>query len=94
MKPPLEIKATGRYKRDLKRAIKRGLDEEKMKAVIKMLVNRQPLPKELLDHPLSGNWNDFRECHVQNDWLLIYAIRESTLILVLAATGTHSDLFR
>ena len=93
MKPTLEIKPTGRYRKDLKRAKKRGLDLEKLKYVVKLLAAQEPLPEKYLDHPLSGNWKDFRECHVEPNWLLIYAVHESTLILVLAATGTHADLF-
>ena len=33
-----------------------------------------------------------RECHLSPDWLLIYKIEGSTLILV--RTGSHSELFR
>ena len=41
----------------------------------------------------TGNYSGFRECHITPDWLLIYEVRESELILVLSRTGTHSDLF-
>jgi mRNA interferase YafQ len=44
------------------------------------------------DHPLAGDWKDYRDCHVEPDWLLIY-MREGGK-LILARTGTHSDLFR
>ena len=53
------------------------------------------MPLRYRDHPLKGNYNGYRECHVdgEGDWLLIYKKHEEKLILVLTATGTHSDLF-
>ena len=45
------------------------------------------------DHALTGNWTGHRECHIQPDWLLIYLIESDVLVLTLARTGTHSDLF-
>ncbi|MCI8832363.1 MAG: type II toxin-antitoxin system YafQ family toxin, partial [Lachnospiraceae bacterium] len=45
------------------------------------------------DHELSGNWVGHRECHVQPDWLLVYRIDNDILVLTLARTGTHSDIF-
>ena len=45
------------------------------------------------DHELTGNWVGHRECHIQPDWLLIYRIEDDVLVLTLARTGTHSDLF-
>lgn len=44
-------------------------------------------------HPLSGNWKSFMECHIRPDWLLIYKIANDKLILTLARTGSHSNLF-
>lgn len=45
------------------------------------------------DHQLSGSWQGFRECHIEPDWLLIYRIDNSELILFATSTGSHSDLF-
>ena len=50
-------------------------------------------PKKYKDHQLTGNLHDFRECHIEPDWLLMYQIFENELILSATATGTHSDLF-
>lgn len=44
-------------------------------------------------HPLSNNWKGHRECHITPDWLLIYRYEDDVLILTLARTGSHSDLF-
>ena len=62
--------------------------------VIDTLAEGKPLPEKNRDHQLTGNYNHFRECHIAPDWLLIYRTDGDKLILVLAATGSHSDLFR
>ena len=51
------------------------------------------LPDKNKDHALTGNWVGHRECHILPDWLLIYRIEDEVLVLTLARTGTHSDLF-
>lgn len=53
----------------------------------------ETLPREYRDHALTGDLADFRECHIEPDWLLMYQIFDDVLILSLTATGTHADLF-
>ena len=53
----------------------------------------KPLPNKNRDHDLSGDWIGHRECHILPDWLLIYRIEDDVLVLTLARTGSHSDLF-
>lgn len=62
--------------------------------VLTYLANDIPLPAQYKDHALVGNWANHRECHIQNDWLLIYQIQNDILVLELTRTGTHSDLFK
>ena len=81
------------FKRDLKLIRKQGKDENKLKKVIELLANGEPLPQKYKDHNLTGNYADCRECHIEPDWLLIYEIIEDDLILYLTRTGSHSDLF-
>lgn len=88
-----EIARTTQFKKDYKLAKKRGLNINLLKDVVTKLANGEPLPKEYHDHPLSGNWTGYRECHIQPDWLLIYLIKNEVLVLTLTRTGTHSDLF-
>jgi mRNA interferase YafQ len=89
----LKVVWTSRFKKDYKLAMKRGLNIDLIDNVIRMLSSNQALPKEYNDHPLSGNWKDFRECHIEPDWLLIYRIEKDILVLTLQRTGSHSDLF-
>lgn len=84
---------TVKIKRDLKLIRKRGYNISKFSEVVDILCSAQTLPEKYKDHPLSGNYKGYRECHIEPDWLLIYKIENDTLILTLLRTGTHSDLF-
>ncbi len=89
----LKLHPTSKFKKDLKKIKKRGYDIAKLNKVIELLLNQKELPETYLDHPLSGNYLGFRECHISPDWLLIYAINNDKLILTASRTGSHSDLF-
>ena len=89
----MELKTTGKFRRDYKRCKKRGLDMELLEAVIDKLLAGEKLPPKNQDHPLVGNYIGFRECHILSDWLLIYTISDDALILTASRTGTHSDVF-
>ena len=88
-----EIKNTTQFKKDYKLAQRRGLTIPLLKDIVTKLANGEPLDPKHNDHPLSGNWVGHSECHIQSDWLLIYRYEEDVLVLTLARTGTHSDLF-
>ena len=84
---------TGKFKKALKLAKKRGLNIQLLEVVVEKLLRGIPLEEKYHDHELKGKWKDFRECHIQSDWLLIYLIRNDVLTLTLVDTGTHADLF-
>lgn len=89
----LDIRYSAKFKKDYKAVIKRGYNPQLLQAVLEHLCSEQPLPPKYKDHPLSGNYDGHRECHIAPDWLLIYKIERETLTLLLTRTGTHSDLF-
>ncbi len=89
----LEVRWTVQFKKDYKNAIKRNLKIELLDDVIRQLQRGEILDQKYKDHPLSGNWQSFRECHILPNWPLIYKIENNKLILTLSRTGTHSDLF-
>lgn len=89
----LEIVYTNRMKRDVKLMKKRGKDISKLVKVLSLLTSGEPMPSQYRDHPLNGELKDFRECHIEGDWLLLYQIFEDRLILSASGTGTHADLF-
>lgn len=89
----LKLVFTSQFKKDHKRAKRRGLDMSELRTVLESLSNEETLEKRYRDHALVGRYIGFRECHVRPDWLLVYSIDRDALILVAARTGTHSDLF-
>ncbi len=89
----LTIKYEASFKKDYKRVVKRGYNTKLLEAVLEILIEEKTLPLKYKDHSLIGDYSGFRECHITPDWLLIYQINNSELILKLTRTGTHSDLF-
>ena len=83
---------SSQFKRDVKRAGRRGKDLAKLRELLVLLIQQEPLPARNLDHPLRGIWRGYREAHIEPDWLLIYRVVGNELRLV--RTGSHSDLFR
>jgi mRNA interferase YafQ len=92
MKIKYELVMTASFRRALKKIKKRGYDISLLKAVVTKLQCGEPLEPKYNDHPLKGNKQGYRDCHILNDWVLIYQIAEDRLILSLLDTGTHSDL--
>ena len=88
-----EIVWTTQFKKDDKLAMKRHMDMDLLDHIIRALSRGETLPERNKDHSLTGDWVGHRECHIQPDWLLVYRMEEDVLVLTLARTGTHSDLF-
>lgn len=82
---------TSQFRRDVKRARRRGKDVEKLRRVVRLLIEENPLPARLRDHPLKGDWKDCRDLHIESDWLLLYSLVDD--VVRFERTGTHSDLF-
>ena len=79
------------FRRDLKRLGKQGKSLGKLRALLERLVQEEPLAARHRDHALRGPWNGYREAHIEGDWLLIYRVQGRDLLL--ARTGSHSELF-
>ena len=86
------IKRTNLFRKQYKLLEKRGYNMVLLDNVILMIANGESLPAQYNDHPLKGNRKGLRDCHIQNDWILIYKIDNDVLTLFLFETGTHSDL--
>ena len=85
---PLHI--TARCRRDLRRVSRRGKDMDKLWAVVALILAEQPLAPVNRLHQLTGNWVGYWECHIENNWLLVWRWEDDWLIL--SRTGTHSDI--
>lgn len=88
----LDVAFTSQFKKDMKRKRKQGADLAKIDAVITALRKGERLPDRYRDHSLSGTYCGHRECHIEPDWLLIYRIDQSMLVLTAVRTGSHSEL--
>ncbi|MBI5132255.1 MAG: type II toxin-antitoxin system YafQ family toxin [Rhodopseudomonas palustris] len=79
------------FKRDLKRINRRGYVTARLDRIVDALSSGAPLPPVCRPHALKGTWTGYLECHIGPDWLLIYRLTPEEVLL--ARTGTHSDLF-
>jgi mRNA interferase YafQ len=89
------IKRAGQFKRDYRRvkAAPRYRDVDARLATITGLLARdEPLPERYQDHPLSGDWQGYRDCHVWPDLLLVYE-KPDPQTLRLVRLGSHSEIF-
>lgn len=87
----LELVLKKRCKREIELAKRRGKKLDKLWVLVELLLEQSPLPPRYRNHKLVGDWVGYWECHIEPDWLLVYKVDGADLIL--AATGTHSDLF-
>lgn len=87
------VEYTNRFKKDLKRCMKRGLDVRKIYEAVKLLEVHGELPAQYKPHKLSGNMANQWECHVLPDWLMVWEQSDEEMTLLFLQTGTHSDLF-
>jgi mRNA interferase YafQ len=92
---PRTIKPVGRFQRDHKR-VKAGVYGKTLDAILNealaLLAADKPLPPPFRDHPLSGQWQDCRDCHIRPDLVLIYR-KPNDATLELIRLGSHSELF-
>jgi mRNA interferase YafQ len=79
------------FRDDIKRQKCRDKDIEDLIAVVELLAEQGSLPAAYRPHKVTGEWRGVWECHIEPDWLLIYAVAEDEVLLI--RTGTHADLF-
>lgn len=91
----LEIVFAGKFKKEYKRALKRGCSSAKMEEILDILSHEKTIPEKYKDHALinTHELKNVRELHIEPDWLLIYRKEKQVQILRCLRTGTHSDLF-
>lgn len=87
-----EIRKTSQFKKDFKRFAK---DVEKVKtlmSIVEKLERGEFIPDEFNPHPLKGEWKNYMECHIDDDYLLIWFDKEESIVR-LVRLGSHSELF-
>lgn len=89
----LIFRTTNLFKKEFRKAQKRGKNVERLRRLMQSLVNEDPIPSRHRDHALTGNYKGRRECHIEPDWLLVYKVDLKAREIIFERTGTHSDLF-
>lgn len=96
-KPLRDVQQTKQFLKDWERLSESGrYDLNRLKTAMLLLVGSDPLPTEYLDHALRGEWEDYRECHIGGDFLLIYKLWKMGKVeqVIFARCGTHAELFK
>lgn len=85
-----------KFKKALKKLIEQGKDINELFDIIDKLANDEKLNMKYKNHSLVNDkyYKDCNECHINPDWLLIYRYNKDKLLLLLIATGSHSELFK
>ena len=86
-----KLSQTKQFVRDVRRMRRRGKDIGKLKTVVGWLAQGKSLDAKHRDHALTGVWKNYRDCHIEPDWVLIYSTDKNNLRL--ERTGSHNDLF-
>ena len=86
----MELQTSTRFRRDVRRLRRRGRDVAKLRAVVDRILAGQPLEPSNRLHKLTGNLAGRWECHIENDWLLVW--QQDDNVIFLERTGTHSDM--
>ena len=87
----LVLKRTSQFKRDYKKALRQNHDTFELTKVLIKLSRRDKLDLKYQDHPLTGEYKSYRDCHIEPDWVLIY--KQTDEELILARIGSHAELF-
>lgn len=89
------VRSTKAYRKAHKRVSKhKNFEQNVLDEIIDTLARGEKLEPKYQDHQLTGEFQDYRECHVKNNILLMYQKHENILVLILINLGTHDDLFR
>lgn len=86
-----QVRYSTQAKKDLKR-YKHDLPKlQELYKVLQVLSSGEQLDKRYRPHMLSGEYKDCMECHVGNDFLLIWMDSDA---IYVERVGTHSELFK
>lgn len=87
------IKTSTQFRKDLKRYKHKPLKLQALKQILEMLEYEKPIPSECHPHMLKGEYKGCMECHIEDDFLIIW-FNEKNNVIELVRLGTHSELFK
>jgi len=67
-----QLTTTKQFERDYKLCKKRGYKISLLNTIILQLEETGLVAAKNKPHKLTGNYNGFKECHIQPDWLLVW----------------------
>ncbi|MCQ2347311.1 MAG: type II toxin-antitoxin system YafQ family toxin [Paludibacteraceae bacterium] len=83
-----------KFLRAVKRCKQQGKDLTLLWDVVQQLVTTGKVPDSYCPHLLEREYAGYSECHIEDDWLLIWKQNNEKLTLVFLDTGTHAELFK
>lgn len=89
-----DIVLTNSCKKDIKKASKQGRNINLLFDIVDKLSDGKTLDPQYKDHKLDGKYKGMRECHIEPDFLLIYKINKTDIVLYLVRVGSHSNIFK
>ena len=87
-----EIRFSTRFKKDIKRYEHNDEELKHLYDIVSLLQNDISIPAQYLPHRLKGEYKGLMECHIENDYLLIWRDPVNSIIW-LERLGSHSELF-
>lgn len=88
-----ELQYSTQFKKDLKRIKHDNAKIDALHSVLTQLTNNGVVDASYKPHMLSGEYSGCMECHVQNDFLLIWVDQDKKTIKLIRV-GSHSELFK
>ncbi len=85
-----EVVTSGKFRKDLKKYKNDIGKMEKLYHIVRLLEQGKEIPTQYKPHMLTGNYSDHMECHIENDFLLIWIDKD---VIKLIRFGSHSELF-
>ena len=88
-----KVDTTSQFEKSVKICKMRGKCLQNLWDVVAILMEDGCLPDEFSPHVLTGVYAGLWECHIEDDWLLVWRQDDKRLTLLLTDTGTHDYLF-
>lgn len=89
-----QVKYTPEFLAAAKACKRHGRNMQNLWDVVAMLSEDGRVPESYKPHMLHDEYVGCWECHIEDDWLLVWRQYDEKLTLLLTNTGSHDDLFK
>lgn len=87
-----ELYQSTSFKKDLKRYQHQKKKMAHLETILDYLKEGKAIPEQYKPHMLKGEYAGYTECHIENDFLLIW-LDPKTNRITLSRLGSHSELY-